>query len=169
MVCTGDILVFGVQMPLTDIVKYILKFAKLNIDKESFSTLSKNIKNKDSYEVMEHSEEFFKKLNLSIEVIRPKCCLYDKDYEESDYSKVYLGVELCYNSYVSRFNIDKFDTFEEYEKSYLNGINHAKELLKENKKKYIEDLGKILPANKNKPKFFVLPNDCLSTTKTNYL
>ena len=47
MVCTGDILVYGVQMPLTDVVKYILKFVKSNLDKESYSTLSKNIKNKD--------------------------------------------------------------------------------------------------------------------------
>ena len=116
MVCTGDTLVYGVQIYLTDAVKYILKFAKSNIDKESYDILSNNIKNKDSYEVMEYTKMFFKKLNLSIEIIRPKCCLYDEKYTESDYSKVYLGIELYENSNVSRFNIDKFSTFEEYEK-----------------------------------------------------
>lgn len=164
MVCTGDTLVYGVQIYLTDAVKYILKFAKSNIDKESYDILSNNIKNKDSYEVMEYTKMFFKKLNLSIEIIRPKCCLYDEKYTESDYSKVYLGIELYENSNVSRFNIDKFSTFEEYEKSYLSGINYARESLKKNKNKYIEDLGKILPATKNKPKFYVLPNDCFSCT-----
>lgn len=163
MVCTGDILVYGVQMPLTDIVKYILKFAKSNIEKKSYNILFENIKDKDSYDVMEYSEKFFKELNLSIGVIRPKCCLYEDD-EESDYSKVYLGVELCENSYVSRYNIDKFETFESYENSYLNGINYAKELLEKNKNKYMEDLEKILPKKVNKPRFYVLPNDCFSCT-----
>lgn len=164
MVCTGDILVYGVQIYLTDVVKYILKFAKSNIDKESYDTLSENIKNQDSYEVMEHTEKFFKDLNLSIEIIRPKCCLYEEEEKDSDYGKVYLGVELYENSNVSRFNVDKFATFEEYEKSYLSGINYARELLKKNKNKYLEDLGKILPATKNKPKFYILPNDCFSCT-----
>jgi hypothetical protein len=164
MVCTGDILVFGVQMPLTDVVKYILKFAKANIDKETYIELSNNIKDKDSYEAMEHSEKFFKQLNMSIEIIRPRCCLYDDEYESSDYSKVYLGVELHGSSYVSRYDVENFDSFEEYKKSYLERINIVNELMQKNKNKYLEDLSKILPKKLNKPKFYVLPNDCFSCT-----
>ena len=126
MVCTGDILVYGIQLYLSDVVKYILKFAKSNIDKESYDTLNKNIKNQDIYEVIEYCEKVFKELNMSIEIIKPICCLYDEEDKESDYSKLYLGVELSENSNVLRFDVKKFATFEEYEKSYLSGINHAK-------------------------------------------
>ena len=67
------------------------------------------------------------------------------DYNDKEFSKVYIGVELCINNIVSRSNVNNFDTFEEYLNFYLNNISDAQKQLEINKDKYILDFNKILP------------------------
>ena len=159
MVCTGDILIFGIQMSLEDVIKYILKFIKSNPIEETYKKIKEDLKNDDKTEIIEYINNIFKQKNLSIEIIRPRCCLFSDDND--DYSYVYLGVELCSNDLVSRFDVKKFNTIEEYENFYTEGLINAKDLLNKNKNKYIDDLKKIV---KTKPMFYTLPNDCFSCT-----
>jgi hypothetical protein len=164
MVCTGDILIYGVSMTLSDVVKYILKYLKTK-DKNLYDEANEFFKDNEGerYEICEYVDKVLKKDNFLIQMLMPKCCLYSDDPSD-DYGKVYLGVELNYNCLVSRFKVNQFKTIDDYEKFYTEGLIDAKKLFEENKNKFNEELGKLLPNSKNKPKFYSLPNDCFSCT-----
>ncbi len=168
MVCTGDTIIFGVQMTLSDAIKYLLKYFKSKVDLKSYKEIKEEFEyfeenETEKYEIVDYIEKLLSYFDLSIEIIRPRCCLFSH-YSSDDFSLVYLGVELCFNCLVSRFNSKKFNTIEEYENFYTKGLVGAKKLLEENKNKYLEDLGKIIPKTKNKPKIYTIPNDCFSCT-----
>ena len=171
-------LIFGVQMDLDDAIVYIKKYVKeinesINISNDDCSVDSDNssIYSDDSSIDSDDSsvdnkyyyyDDIVDKLNLSIKLIKAPCC-YFNDYGD-EHSKVYLGVELCYNNIISRFDISSFDTFKEYNDFYTDGVKNTKKELKNNKKQYIKDLKKILPKTMIKPRFYSLPNDCYSCT-----
>jgi len=163
MVYSGDKLIFGVQMNLDNAVKYVIKYAK-KYEKNVYDTIDLDmIQEKDIDEKYDYFNDIIEELNLDIELIKPPCCYFKDD--DDDFSKVYLGAILCCNDIVvSRFNISSFDTYEEYKNFYTEGLKNAETELTNNKKKYNEDLTKILPKTQNKPKFYSLPNDCYSCT-----
>ncbi len=166
MVCTGDTLIYGVQMTPSDIKKCILRYIKSAYDSDSYKIVKDDLEDfepDDMYEIINYVDKLLHETDISIRVIRPPCCLYSTDPTD-DFSLVYLGVELCSNSLVSRFHSIEFNSIEEYEKSYTSGLVDAKKLLEENKTKYLEDLAKFIPKTKNKPKFYTIPNDCFSCT-----
>ncbi len=165
MVYSGDKLIFGVQMDLDDAIKYIIKYVKKN-EKDIYESIDMDMldddNNSDKYY---YFDDIVNKLDLSIELLKAQCC-YFNDYGDDDdeFSKVYLGTILCCNNIVSRFDISSFDTFEEYKDFYTEGIKYGEIELANNKKKYIEDLQKILPKTKVKPRYYSLPNDCYTCT-----
>jgi hypothetical protein len=161
MVCTGDILIFGIQMKTTYAIEYLLKYLKNKIPKNKYNDLKETFEDNNNREAVENLKKNISQLNLSIEIIRPSCCLFSDD-DKDDYGLIYLGKELCSNDLVSRFDVKEFKTIEDYENFYMEGLLFAKELLKENKEKYIEDIAKIIPNGI--PKFYNLPNDCFSCT-----
>jgi len=120
MVCNGDILIFGVQMELSEVVKYMLRYLKKNTSKASYKACRELFEENsdDKNETFEQLEELFDELKLSIDIIKPVGCLWNI----KGYSHVYLGVELCSNNHLfSRFDPKpkKFSTIEDYEKFYI--------------------------------------------------
>lgn len=109
------------------------------------------------YEIYKYVNE----LNLSLILEKIPCCDYE---EEGELSFVYLGVCLCYNNITYRGRLKEFGSFEDYNQYYTRGIKKAQIAIEENKDKYIEDLSKILPKSKVKPKFYSFANDCHSCT-----
>lgn len=166
MVHTGDKLIYGVQMSMCDAVNYLTKYVK-KIDPESHEVILDDIKiydlKNDIMEAYNYFDDIMEKLNLSIQLIKPPCCLFSDDLDD-DFSKVYLGIEVCSNHIVQRFSLFEFNTFSEYKKFYLQGIVEGEQNINANKDKLFEDLKKILPKTKCKPKFYSLPNDCASCT-----
>lgn len=165
MVCTGDTLIFGIQMELSEVVKYMLKYLKTHTSKESFDDFKEFFADdsNDRSEIVEQITNVCKQTGLSIDIIRPPCCLFSDD-EGGDFAQVYLGVELCSNSLVSRFDSKEFNSIEDYEKFYVSGLVNSKAILQANKQTYIDDLGKFVPKTKLKPKLYTIPNDCFSCT-----
>jgi hypothetical protein len=150
-------------MSLNSAIKYITKYAKQN-DKNVYELIDKEILDENNDDKYYYFENVIDNLNLSITLIKPPCCFFKDDNDDDDFSKVYLGVHLCCNDIVSRFNISSFDTFEEYKNFYTDGVKNAEQDLINNKTEYIENLKKMLPKTINKPKFYSLPNDCYSCT-----
>lgn len=163
MVCTGDTLIFGIQMELSDAVKYILKYLKANTSNSTYDDFKEYFadESNDRYEIFDQLESIFKQAKLSIDIIKAPCCLFPDD-TGGDFAQVYLGVELCSNSLVSRFDPKEFNTIEDYEKFYVSGLVKAKAKLQENKTKYIEDISKFVPKKKANPKLYTIPNDCFN-------
>lgn len=168
MVYTGDTLIYGVQLDFYKAKKYIEKYNinnsseldnTVNNDELSDSDGSNYSNDLNSYYDCEKIMDDF---NLSIKLLKPPCCFFD--YNDEEFSKVYIGVELCINNIVSRSNVNNFDTFEEYLNFYLNNISDAQKQLEINKDKYILDFNKILPNTEFQLKFYSLPNDCYSCT-----
>ncbi len=50
MVCTGDTIIFGVQMTLSDAIKYLLKYFKSKVDLKSYKEI------KEEFEYFEENE-----------------------------------------------------------------------------------------------------------------
>lgn len=165
MVCTGDTLIFGVQMELSEMVKYMLKYLKTNTTKESYENFKEYFadESNDRSAIYDQLVNVFDQLKFPIGIIKAPCCLFPDD-AGGDFAQVYLGVELCSNSLVSRFDPKEFSTIEDYEKFYVNGLVQAKANLQANKQTYIEHICKFVPKTKAKPKLYTLPNDCFSCT-----
>lgn len=162
MVFTGDQLIYGVQLTLDEAIKYIQIYMKKH-DEETYKKIKYDIKNDDVLkdninEKYWYLNEIVSDLDLSIQLLKPPCCFFDESDE--DFDKVYFGVVLTSNQIISRYEIYKFNNFDEYNDFYTSGINEAKNKLEENKELYIQDLEKLLPKSKVKPKFYSLPNDC---------
>ncbi len=160
---TGDQLIYGVQLTMEDAIKYILKYIKknnlelynkMNIDKLTNPYISKSDKYFEIY-------NYVNELNLTLELEKMPCCLHE---EEGEFSLVYLGVCLCSNNITYRSWLNEFGSFADYKTFYTKGIQKAEKSIEENKDKYIEDLNKILPKSRVKPKFYSFPNDCYSCT-----
>ena len=138
------------------------------MDPESYEVIVDDIKiynlDNDIKEAYNYFDEITDKLDLNVKLLKPPCCLFSDDYDDDDFSKVYLGIEVCSNHIVQRFSLFEFDTFDKYKKFYLEGIVEGEKNINSNKDKCIEDLKKILPKTKCKPKFYSLPNDCYSCT-----
>ncbi len=160
---TGDQLIYGVQLTIEDAIKYILKYIKKNnvevYNKININLLldSNNSKSEKYYEIYKYVNE----LKLSLILEKVPCCDYE---EEGILSFVYLGVCLCENSITYRGRLKEFVSFEDYNQYFTRGIKKAEKAILENKDKYIEDLNKILPKSKVKPKFYSFANDCSSCT-----
>jgi hypothetical protein len=165
MVHSGDEVIYGVQLSMSDVITYLTKYIK-KIDTELYKKVKLAVENddlkNDIKEAYNYFDDIFKELNLSIELIKPHCCLFSEDDE--DFSKVYLGMCVCSNHIVQRFTLFEFETFDQYKEFYMKGIVLGEKFLQKNRDKCLEDLGKILPKSKNKPKFYSLANDCASCT-----
>jgi hypothetical protein len=162
MVVSGDDLIFGVQLDMDEVIKYIKNYTKKHHE-PIYNKIQNDIKlnellNDSITEKYEYFYNIIKSFNLSIELINPPCCLFTED-NTSDFSKVYLGVTLCSNDIISTSNTNVFNSFEEYFEFYSGRVQKSKLDFEVNKSKYIEDLQKILP-NKMQPKFYSIPNDC---------
>lgn len=163
---TGDKLIFGVQLSVEDAVKYISKYLKSNY-KELFDDELDIEMLKDEYgskrEKVYHLIEVLRKTNLTIELDKPPCCLFEDKYDD-EFSLIYLGKTLCHNNITYRSSLFDFKTFDDYIKFYTESVNKARELLENNKETYIKEIGYILPKKLAKPKFYSMPNDCYSCT-----
>ncbi len=160
MVCSGDTLIYGIEMSLEDVAIYTLKYLKRckskKIDKKKIEELEEAINEEDVS--IQDLYIIFEMINLPISIHRAPCCLFDRDC----FSSVYLGIELCSNDLISRFNGYTFTTIEEYEEFLTQGLEKAKKYMDNNKDKINKYLKKFVSLEKNIPKFYTLPNDCFS-------
>lgn len=159
MVCTGDTLIFGIELTVSEAFKYAKDYISSDDDSsddDSESDDSSDYSSTNSNDV-DKLETLYSGFNLSVEIIKPPCCLF-----KHCFSKIYFGVVLGSNDLVCRFDSFEFDTIDDYEAFYTEELNNAKKLLQENKNKYINDIRKIIPDII--PKFYTIPNDCFSCT-----
>lgn len=164
MVCTGDKLIYGIQMTLEEASKYVLKYIKSHVSEQNYEEIESELNDRDDdsdkfYYLSDILEQLEKAgLPLYVTIIKPPCCLFGF----GDHTKVYLGVELSSNHIHSRWEPLIFSSIEDYKKKLTEGVNKAEKLLQTNKEKYLADLAKFVPKTKNKPKIYTMPNDCYS-------
>jgi hypothetical protein len=164
MVFSGDKLIFGIQLDIDELIKYIIEYTHKNnkvlYDKIQHDIEENDILNDGKRNKYYYFDKIVKQLNLTLELIKPPCCYFTDDDDTGDLSKVYLGVCLCYNNIVSRFSMNTFKSFDEYYEFYIGDVERTKQKIDVDKLKYIEDLNKILPSTIVNPKFYSMPNDC---------
>lgn len=160
MVCTGDTLIFGVQMELTDAIKYVDKYLKNHVTPESYKTTKDFFEaNKDNkLQQIKHIQDIFEQFELLIGIVSAPCCLINNTM--GDFSKVYFGVKLCSHYLVSKLYSQEFNKIEDYQEYLTSGIVQAKTKLEANKETWTEQIGFFIPKTKNKPKIYSIPNGC---------
>lgn len=160
MVCTGNLLIYGIEMSIYDIIKYVLKYFKSYPSIKSYEEIKSELEDGEIYDQIMLINKLFESNGFSINVIKPRCCLSNIE----NFYNVYLGVELYENSIISRWNPYVFSNLDDYMKLLTRGFELGKQKLEENQQNYTMDFIKILPKTKITPKFYSLPNDCFSCT-----
>lgn len=159
MVCTGDKLIYGIQMTVEDATKYVLKYIKSHVPGKKYQEIEQEFNDhEDDSDKVYYLSDILEQLESTVTVIKPPCCLFGF----GDHTKVYLGVELLNNNFHSRWEPFNFSSLEEYKKKLTEGVNNVEKLLQTNKEKYLADFAKFVPKTKNKPKLYTMPNDCYS-------
>ena len=191
MVYSGDMCIYGVQLTMDNVIKYIKLYAKnynpeiyqeiTNSDSDSDNDNDNNNDNNndndndndndsdsdndnDSDSDSDREEEDIYYYSGIVDKLKIGVELYGLPCCLFDRETVYLGVIITENEIVYRSNINDFDTFDEYCQFISRGIDKIKTKINSMELDCQNALKRILPQSKINTKYYSFANDCDSCT-----